>query len=56
MPKIMLEDHIPQRTASGSNWWNSWWKCQQSLFSSSRPLTFQFRVIVGVVFKVFSQN
>ena len=22
---------------------NSWWKCQQSLFSSSRPLTFQCR-------------
>ena len=40
------------------SWWNSWLKCQQSLFSSSRPLTFQFLVVVGdsQIFKVFTQN
>ena len=30
------------------NWWKSWWKCQHIMFSSSRPLTFQFLMVVGV--------
>ena len=39
------------------SWRNSWWKCQQSLFSSSRPLTFQFRVVVVEEnFKVLFQD
>ena len=48
VPKIALQD----------GWRNSWWKCQRSPFSSSRPLAFQFRVVVGVVevFKVSSQD
>ena len=54
------QDWTTSRSAlrSGSrNWWNGWWKCQQSLFSSSRPVTFQFLVVVGVfIFKVSSQN
>ena len=35
------------------NWRKGRWKCQQSSTSSSRPLAFQFRVVVGVVFKAF---
>ena len=58
VPKIIFED-IPTRTPLREpQLWNSWRKCQQSLFSSSRPLTFQFLVVVGVsqIFKVSSQN
>ena len=47
VPKMNLQDRIPQRSVL-SSWWNSWWKCQQSLISSSRPLTFQFRVVLGL--------
>ena len=50
MPKISFED-IPTRTPVREPQ-----KCQQSSTSSSRPLTLQFRVVVSVVFKVFSQN
>ena len=36
----------------------SWWKCRQSLLSSSRPLTFQFLVVGSDsdIFKVFAQD
>ena len=56
-PKIILEDSISQRTAL-RKLQNCWWKCQQALCSSSRPLTFQYKVLVGVVenFKVLGQS
>ena len=51
VPKITSED-IPSRTPLREpELKNSWWKCQQSFTSTSRPLTFQF-LVVGVVFKV----
>ena len=59
MPKIALKDGSAPRSWR-RRWWYIWWKCQPSLFSSSRTLSFQFpAVVVSWIMKflkVFTQN
>ena len=58
VPKIIFEDMPGEPLFATRSWWNSWWKCQRSSFSSSRPLTFEFLVVVGdsQIFKVFFRD
>ena len=63
VPQILPEDVSMRTAVRVRNWRNSWENCHRSCLSlrlqgnpSSRSLTVQFRVVVFLVFKVFSQD